>query len=145
MIGLGVAELELGERNYNIVFKDPENIKYVQGLTNLADVVIFNVLSSYDPVTGRGSKIPTLIGNMLLDTSGNTSIAKLQLTEEVIALELRIKAFQDLESGLSTDERLGQLDILQVTVDSSASRGIISIRIVAMSGNVAYVEGNING
>jgi hypothetical protein len=140
-IALILGRLELGNApgKYSIVVDDLNDVQFASGITALAYIIVYNILSSYNPITRRGSRIPGLIGTASINRV-NASELQLQFTEEFLDLENRIKASQVNEGDIPTDQLLGRIELLGVSVDIAGATVNIEIRIENSAGDVVFVR-----
>ena len=144
MIGLTLSTPTLVSQSVEgTLWNIPLNIKVVQisscsGLTKLANVVLFNLLSKYDEKTGIGSDFRLLIVSAIV-REFDSGFTETMVSDEIAKVENRIKVFQSISGQtIPDDELLEDITIVSIKVVDLDVK--IVARIVAKSGKFAYLE-----
>ncbi len=128
------------EPTYKYGYTNVAQIGVAGGITHLANVVIYNLITRYDPVTGVGAIFKSIIGRNFGSTMGSTGTLETELTLEFINVENRIIQSQKNAPNFIPDESaLLRLDLVSIDLDGSDRTGIVQFRIINKLGQLARI------
>ena len=140
MIGLNLVEPHDDLNGiWSLLFPSVRVVVEAEGITKLVGDVLFNLLSTYDPLTGVGSFFRSLVAAPILFET-NKELANLLIAEEIDALEKRLRNAQSLSpSPIPLEEQLVGIRLLGIEVDLPASSATIRANIINGLNQKAYV------
>lgn len=143
MIGINLAQLTApnttaGSTLWKVEFPSLKIVSYCTGATKLANAWLFQLLSSFNPAYGTGSKFRLLVAAPLIREM-NTAAVSSAIASEINALEERFKALQE-RSGQNTplNELLQTAEILNIDVVGTSAT--VRCRLVSQANTPVYIE-----
>lgn len=122
---------QAGSISYQIT-TDPQR---VSGVSQLVQEIIVELLSDYDPVTGRGSDLQQDLAGT---ASGSTGVAQSAAARAIGAVKGTILRRQQRNPGLTGQERLSDLRLLSI-VQAPSGAWAIEIQLTPATGTASSV------
>lgn len=122
---------------YGVEFEDIKKIQVTSGLYKLANVVLFQVLSTYK--NGQGSFLRSYVASSILYESDNLLLDTL-LSSEMERLTAVIKDSQKSILDLPDEEKLEVLQILSIDVDMVTREVLVRVGITNKLKQRAFIQ-----
>lgn len=140
MFGLALGKVQVNSpTSQSIIMNSVRDIAFTTGITKLAYVVIFNLISSYNPDYQIGSAFGELVKNLVL-LVGQPVESTLKITDELEGVKNRIRFAQSKNTNIPSDERLKKINILNITIDDANQSVIVDMEIINELDEIAYVQ-----
>jgi hypothetical protein len=114
------------------------NVYFIDDLSHLVYIVLFNLLNKYDEAKGTGSDILELMTSAKTSIN-NPLILAFKLSDALRSLEERIIQSQKTQD-IPDRQKLKQLEIYDLDVQPETSTVVVDLKILNQENTVVYIN-----
>jgi GTP:adenosylcobinamide-phosphate guanylyltransferase len=115
---------------FDVPFGTVFDIEGAEGVTKLANDIIYFLLTTYNEDTNVGTKLKSLITTPLVIQS-DLNLIRVRIVDEVADAVVRFKAFQaEHILTLPLEEQLQEARIISIDVDTSSSSVLVQLEVI---------------